>query len=548
MNIRPKIILANILIVVICAAVGALIIRQLMESTRLVASTLEPLTEDLTQDSYLNSLAVEISYYDEVLTQSARNYAFTQDKKWKTRYKESEPLLDGIIKDAMARGGEAELSFFSSVDQANLALVELEYRSIDHVDQGRAKQAIELLESDEYWRLKAVYKQGLDSYVKNKGGDLAQATQSSALGLQQAIQQVESRFTIQIRLFILFIAVGTLICLLISSLLSNLIVRNVSRLSRTMDRAASGDLTARSEVKSKDQIGLLAKNFNIMMERLTHTEDYIANIIKTAPIILLVTDETGKINKVNDAALRALGYQAEEILGQKVERFFASLSIKQLAGENKIENIRSVLKTKNGDTVPVSLSVGIVDGAGTPRGFVFAAKDLRELADYARQRLAKITPVLQKVSIGDFSEQLEVSKDKDEFTEYLTALNATISKLKGMYDDIKHKIQELEAQNEKLEQAHVELGAARSNLEGRVEERTKELEAAKENLEQKVAERTEELLKLNEKLEQEVAERTGDLQEKLSELEGFNKLMVGREIEMVKLKEELAGLKKSLKS
>jgi PAS domain S-box-containing protein len=372
---------------------------------------------------------------------------------------------------------------------------------------------------------------------------------------------MENHLSAKIRIFILLIALGVLISLAIAWFVSGILVRNILKLRKTMDVAAAGNLSVRSEVKSSDQIGELAKNFNSMLERLTHTEDYIANILKTAPIMLLVTDETGKINRINVAALRALGYQETEILGQRVERFLASsapagtltdwlkrLSATHLAGENKIENIRSVLKTKNGETVPVVLSVGIVDGTESPRGFVFAAKDLRELAEYARQRLAKITPVLQKVSTGDFSQQLEVSKDKDEFTEHLIALNATISNLKELYDEIKQKTHELEAQNKKLEQTRVELEAARSNLEEKVAARTKELESAKETLEQKVAERTEELLKLNEKLEQEVAARTGDLQSKLSELESFNKLMVGREIEMVKLKEELADLKKSLKS
>ena len=38
-------------------------------------------------------------YYEEVLTQSARNYAFTQDKKWEQRYITIEPESDKIIKE-----------------------------------------------------------------------------------------------------------------------------------------------------------------------------------------------------------------------------------------------------------------------------------------------------------------------------------------------------------------------------------------------------------------------------------------------------------------
>lgn len=41
--------------------------------------------------------------------------------------------------------------FFSSVDRANLALVDMEREAIELVNDGRAEEAIKILESDEYW-------------------------------------------------------------------------------------------------------------------------------------------------------------------------------------------------------------------------------------------------------------------------------------------------------------------------------------------------------------------------------------------------------------
>ncbi|MCX6773051.1 MAG: hypothetical protein NTV88_04770, partial [Candidatus Micrarchaeota archaeon] len=76
--------------------------------------------------SHLNGLAQTIRYYDEVLTQSARNYAFTGDKKWKDRYETAVPELDKAIQAAKAEGDEQDEQFFSSVDSANIALVGME--------------------------------------------------------------------------------------------------------------------------------------------------------------------------------------------------------------------------------------------------------------------------------------------------------------------------------------------------------------------------------------------------------------------------------------
>lgn len=52
-----------------------------------------------------------------------------------------------------------------------------------------------------------------------------------------------------------------------------------------------------------------------------------------------------------------------------------------------------------------------------------------------------------------------------------------------------------------------------------------------------------ELKKLQEELEKKVQERTRDLQEKIEELERFQRLTVGRELKMTELKEEIEQLK-----
>lgn len=102
------------------------------------------------------------------------------------------------------------------------------------------------------------------------------------------------------------------------------------------------------------------------------------------------------------------------------------------------------------------------------------------------------------------------------------------------------------------------LDRAKSELEGRVRERTKELEKktlelgkakkaleeAKTILEIKVKSRTKELQELNTTLEEKVKQRTKELQRKVDELNKWYKLTVGRELKMVKLKKEIEKLKK----
>ena len=91
-------------------------------------------------------------------------------------------------------------------------------------------------------------------------------------------------------------------------------------------------------------------------------------------------------------------------------------------------------------------------------------------------------------------------------------------------------------------------------LEKKVKERTQELESAKKTLEEsknileiRVKARTKELKELAESLEIKIRERTKELQEKISELERFQRLAVGRELKMIELKKEIEKLKNELK-
>lgn len=106
-----------------------------------------------------------MGYYGEVLTQSARNYAFTQDKKWEKRYRTIEPESNKIIKESISVSTPENRKFFEILDTANQALVKMEYRAIDLVNNGNTKKAVKILESDEYEKQKKILAEGLTYYV-----------------------------------------------------------------------------------------------------------------------------------------------------------------------------------------------------------------------------------------------------------------------------------------------------------------------------------------------------------------------------------------------
>ncbi len=104
-------------------------------------------------------------YYEEVLAQAARNYAFTEDKKWEMRYRAVEPMSDNLFKNVIGNTDEKLKPFFIVMDKTNTDLVKMEYKSIDLVNEGKKEQAIELLESKDYTDQRKVLSGGLEDFI-----------------------------------------------------------------------------------------------------------------------------------------------------------------------------------------------------------------------------------------------------------------------------------------------------------------------------------------------------------------------------------------------
>ena len=90
-------------------------------------------------------------------------------------------------------------------------------------------------------------------------------------GLNQEIQAIktlgEERKSDALSRSLWLAIIAVIIGLLVGILQSILVTRNIMKLSKTANQIASGDLAVRSDVKSKDEIGQLSEQFNVMADR-----------------------------------------------------------------------------------------------------------------------------------------------------------------------------------------------------------------------------------------------------------------------------------------
>lgn len=111
--------------------------------------------------------------------------------------------------------------------------------------------------------------------------------------------------------------------------LSNRIVEPLRQLTATTARIAGGDLNAKVTINSRDEVGILAAEYNRMAERIRQlrnsdlgklvvAQQTIEAAIDSLYDPVIVTDEAGRVTKLNPAAEEIFGLDTEKI-GKRVD-------------------------------------------------------------------------------------------------------------------------------------------------------------------------------------------------------------------------------------
>ena len=205
MKISTRLYISFFLIIVLTGIIGIVSYSNLQKVANPLENKIQKDINTLTETLELNKLADLIKYYDEVLTMSARNYAFTNDKKWEHRYNSIVPELDKAIKEAIEKGDQEDAKIFESVDAANSALVKMEVEALNKVSEGDKESAIIILESDNYQDQKSIYQNGLNSYFSRRGSQTTSAIQTATIDVKLTTKNTTDLIKSSIRaIFIIF--------------------------------------------------------------------------------------------------------------------------------------------------------------------------------------------------------------------------------------------------------------------------------------------------------------------------------------------------------
>lgn len=273
MGLNEKLLIGFVIILILLGGLGGFFITNLKAFILPLTEEIPSNIEELSRTSLLDDLAQQMRYYDEVLTQSARNYAFTGDKQWRARYYLFEDELEKTLNQAIEKGDEQEESFFEAVSEANMVLVQLETEAIQLIDESRNKEAIEILESEEYWIHKKAYTEELRNYFMKRGSVYDKVLESSTFTILLSSKKANETFKKFVGEAMMFSLAILVIFIFLGFLVTSLITTPIRNLTKFVGEVSKGNYDVKIDGKGTDEIGILFEEFTALAEKLKFSKE-----------------------------------------------------------------------------------------------------------------------------------------------------------------------------------------------------------------------------------------------------------------------------------
>ena len=170
---------------------------------------------------------------------------------------------------------------------------------------------------------------------------------------------------------------------LVGAIIRRSVVRPIETVTAAMRRAAEGNLDQVVPVPGDDEIGQMAESFNTMIARLNELyqglkleQDKLNTVIQSTGEGVVVTDATGRIVLVNDAAVYLLGKRRERIVKDGFQMLLDNPEIVETLLQRQTSEVPSPFKVSYKGRALRVIAATIHAKDGTPTGSAALLRDI----------------------------------------------------------------------------------------------------------------------------------------------------------------------------
>ncbi|UCF15247.1 MAG: PAS domain S-box protein [Phycisphaerales bacterium] len=402
MRIDQRLNLGFLAIAMWAAVVGHISLYKLKEISAPLKHNIPGNLESVDRIKDLAYLAQVMLYYDEVSMQSLRNYAFTKAARWQQRFRDIKPKIAGIMREMINKATEEDLDEILNADKGRRALLELDEASIRLVNNGKAEEAIELLEGSGYQEQREVYARFLKGYARK-----TQIKHDGAL-LSSIVKRVRNSTESSRRLVSLFALAALLIALGSGIFISRSISKPLAKLRTAAAEIGKGNLGAEVDVKSNDEIGLLADAFKKMTGNLKKTTTSIDNlnrevkerkkaeekyrtIFENSAVSIMVADDQERLVSWNRFTEGLLRMEKEDLYLRPIKSLYPAEEWKRIKAcdvkQKGLQQLETSMIRKDGRRIDVDVSLSLFENSkDKTTGSIGVIRDITERNKAEKER------------------------------------------------------------------------------------------------------------------------------------------------------------------
>lgn len=268
--------------------------------------------------------------------------------------------------------------------------------------------------------------------------------------------------TLHTTFFLGFLFLLVLLCatVIIDKVADRLLIKPLATIKDNVKRfAVSQDIIAPQRTSSSDEVGMLASAFWEMTRDLkatTVSKKYVDNIIRNMSGALVVLSPEGRIQKINQQAIKLFDYDETELINQEANILFVE------SKENPIKNLKLLdnwpfkdvevnCRTRNGRIFPAHFSGSVMDNeSGNVVGLVCVLNDITELKN-SEQKLKQMALHDALTGLANrhlFFDRLDLATHEAERSgNKFALLFLDLDKFKPINDTLGHDIGDLVLKN-----------------------------------------------------------------------------------------------------
>ncbi|MCB9208253.1 MAG: HAMP domain-containing protein [Ignavibacteriales bacterium] len=328
----------------------------------------------------------------------------------------------------------------------------------------------------------------IDLLVDEKGAD----------GTKQ-INSIISDSSLAVSFVSIIVGILIITSLPVAYFITKHIVSNINKLKTAAEQITKGKDDVIVDIKSNDELGVLAKSFNVMSETLSIQLSYLDNL----PTPIMVIDNEFNINYMNKKGAEVVGEEQKSLVGKKCYDQFKTKHCNTekcsclQAMKKDYAVTEETIARPNGKELPIMYTGSpIKNKEGKIIGaieYVADISDLKEREDYLKNSTQEILFAMNKFAEGDLTVNVTPKNSNDDIGHLFNGFNNSVLQINKTLNQVLEAVHATASAATQISSSTEEMAAGAEEQSSQ----TTEVATAMEQMAATITETTRNIVKTN---------------------------------------------------